>query len=98
MSDAVILLLVGSMYGIAQWYIHSEASKPLQMGVSFIPDYAQSLGVDPQQTMDALLNIGVKQFRLVSYWSDMEQTPGQYDFSQLDWQFKKPKPPTPRSS
>jgi len=76
------------MYGIAQWYIHSEKG-PQQLGVSFIPDYAQSLGVDPQQTMDALINIGVKQFRLISYWSDMEPAPGQYDFSQLDWQFQK---------
>ena len=85
----LVLVLVSTMYGIAQWYIHAEASKPLRLGVSFIPDYAQSLGVDPEQTMDALLNIGVKQFRLVSYWSDMEQTPGHYDFSQLDWQFQK---------
>ncbi len=77
------------MYGIAQWYIHSERVKPLQQGVSFIPDYAQSLGLDPQETMDALTGIGVKHFRLVSYWSDMEQSPGKYDFSQLDWQFKK---------
>lgn len=85
----LVILAVGVMYGIAEWYIHSEQSKPLQYGVSFIPDYAQSLGVDPQQTMDALINIGVRQFRLVSYWSDMEQAPGQYDFSQLDWQFAK---------
>ena len=85
----VVFLAVGSMYGIAQWYIHTEASKPLQMGVSFIPDYAQSLGVNPQQTMDALLGIGVRQLRLVSYWSDMEPSPGQYDFSQLDWEFQK---------
>jgi hypothetical protein len=84
-----VMVLIGSMYGIAEWYIHTEAGKPLQLGVSFIPDYAQSLGVDPQQAMDGLLGIGVKQFRLVSYWSDIEPTPGQYDFSQLDWQFKK---------
>lgn len=77
------------MYGIAQWYIHTEASKPLQLGVSFIPDYATYLGVDPQQTMDSLIGIGVKHFRLVSYWSDIEPTPGHYDFSQLDWQFRK---------
>ncbi len=77
------------MYLIAQWYIHSESSKPLQLGVSFIPDYAQSLGVHPEQTMDSLLNIGVKHFRLVSYWSDIEPSPRQYDFSQLDWQFRK---------
>ncbi|HEY5153023.1 MAG TPA: hypothetical protein VII55_03540, partial [Candidatus Saccharimonadales bacterium] len=85
----IVILLVGTMYGIAQWYIHSESAKPLQLGVSFIPDYAQSLGVDPQQTMDALIGIGVKQFRLVSYWSDMEPSPGNYDFSQLDWEFHK---------
>src|SRR4051812_32096004 len=84
----LILISVGTMYGIARWYIHSEKG-PQQLGVSFIPDYAASLGLDPQQTMDSLLGIGVKHFRLVSYWSDMEQTPGRYDFSQLDWQFKK---------
>ena len=39
--------------------------------------------------MDALLGIGVRQFRLVSYWSDGEPTKGQYDFSSLDWQFQK---------
>jgi hypothetical protein len=86
---AVVILVIGSMYGIAQWYIQTEKSKPLIYGASFVPDYAQSLGVDPQETMDGLLDIGVRQFRLVSYWSDMEQTPGHYDFSQLDWQFKK---------
>jgi hypothetical protein len=86
---AVIIVLVGAMYGIAQWYIHSQAGQPLEQGVSFVPDYAQSLGVDPQANMDALLNIGVKHFRLVSYWSDMEPRPGTYDFSQLDWEFQK---------
>jgi hypothetical protein len=83
-----IVLALSSMYGIAQWYIHSETGKQV-FGVSFIPDYATSLGVDPQQTMDGLLDIGVRQFRLVSYWSDIEQNQGQYDFSQLDWQFQK---------
>src|ERR1700728_1227134 len=85
----VVIVVIAIMYGIAQWYIHSEASQPLQMGVTFIPDYAQSLGLNPQQTMDALLGIGVKQFRLVSYWSDGEPSPGQYNFSQLDWEFQQ---------
>jgi hypothetical protein len=39
--------------------------------------------------MDALTGIGVKHFRLVSYWSDGEPAKGQYDFSQLDWEFAK---------
>jgi len=82
-------LLVSGMYGVAQWYIQSEKTQPFQLGVSFIPDYAQSLGLNPQETMDNLLAIGVRQVRLVSYWSDGEPTPGNYDFSQLDWQFRK---------
>ena len=85
---ALLIVIVSGMYGIAEWYIHSETG-PQTLGVTFIPDYAQSLGVDPQANMDALLKIGVKNFRLVSYWSDIEQTPGHYDFSQLDWEFQK---------
>jgi hypothetical protein len=76
------------MYAVAQWYIHSQKGNQV-LGVSFIPAYAQSLGVDPEDTLDALLNIGVKQLRLVSYWDQGEPAPGQYDFSLLDWQFQK---------
>jgi hypothetical protein len=86
---ALLLLFVTTscMYGIAQWYIHSERSKPYVQGVTFIPSYANYLGVEPQQTMDALLDIGVRHFRLVSYWNELEPTEGTYDFSALDWQF-----------
>ena len=85
-----ILLCLGTMYGIAQWYIHSEASKPFVLGTSFIPAYAESLGLNAQDTMDALIkDVGVKHFRLVSYWDQGEPTKGQYDFTQLDWQFQK---------
>lgn len=77
------------VFAVGQWYIQSEKSKPLVYGVSFIPDYASSLGVEPQETMDALLNIGVRHFRLVSYWDKMESTMGTYDFTELDWQLAK---------
>lgn len=86
---ALVILIVGTMYGIAQWYIAQNSGKPLKVGVTFIPSYAQSLGVDPQQTMRAMIDeLGVRQFRLVSYWDVGEKTKGKYDFSQLDWQFK----------
>ena len=87
---AVLAVIIGTMYGIARWYIASNANKPLNLGVSFIPDYAKGFGLDPQQTMDAMIHdLGVKNIRLVSYWSDMEPKPGVYDFSQLDWEFAK---------
>src|SRR5438270_4621479 len=65
---AVLILSTGVMYGIAQWYIASEKSKPMVFGASFIPDYASALGVDPQATMDGMLNVGVRHFRLFSVW------------------------------
>jgi hypothetical protein len=84
-----LLLLVTMAFGISRWYAWDTRNQPLVYGVSFIPSYATSLGVDPQQTMEALLGIGVKQFRLVSYWNETEPAAGKYDFTQLDWQFKK---------
>lgn len=87
---AGLVLWAGAMYGIAQWYIHSNQKKPLVLGVSFIPAYAESLGLNAQETMDALItDVGVRNFRLVSYWDQLEPAQGQYDFSLLDWQFAK---------
>lgn len=86
----LIGLAVGTMYGIARWYMATTAGKPLTFGASFVPAYAQSFGLDPKETMDAMINdLGVKRFRLVSYWDQIEPTQGVYDFSQLDWQFRK---------
>ncbi len=85
----IIALAVGTMYGIARWYIWSTEHQPLTLGVSFIPDYAQFLGLNPEQTMEALINdLHVRQFRLTSYWTDIEPTEGSYNFTQLDWEFK----------
>lgn len=76
-------------YGVAVWYQQSQEDKPYRLGVTFIPAYAEYLGVDPQETLDALVNdLGVRQFRLVSYWNEIEATPGKYDFTKLDWQFR----------
>jgi hypothetical protein len=76
-------------YGIALWYQHSQAGKPYELGVTFIPSYAAFLGVDPQQTLQATIDdLGVRQFRLVSYWDQIETSPGTYNFDELDWQFR----------
>ncbi|MCL4357738.1 beta-galactosidase [Patescibacteria group bacterium] len=83
----VVLIITLLIAGIGEWYVSTQSSIPLTYGVSFIPDYAESLGVNPKAAYAALLNIGVRQFRLTSYWSDIEPTKGSYNFSQLDWEF-----------
>ncbi|HSH55483.1 MAG TPA: beta-galactosidase [Candidatus Limnocylindrales bacterium] len=85
-----LLVFVAGMYGFFRWYAASQASKPLITGTSFIPAYAESFGLDAKDTMDALIgDLGVRQFRLVSYWNQLEPSEGTYDFSLLDWQFEK---------
>ncbi|HEY5805782.1 MAG TPA: beta-galactosidase [Candidatus Saccharimonadales bacterium] len=87
---AALVLWIGSMYGIAQWYISSNKHKPLELGASFIPAYAEGLGLNAKETMDAMLNdLDIRHLRLVSYWSQLEPEQGKYDFSLLDWQFEK---------
>jgi hypothetical protein len=89
----LIVLFTAYSYTVAEWYINKHKSEPLVLGASFIPDYAESFGLDPHQTLQQMLKpagqdgLGLKQVRLVSYWSDIEPTPGHYDFSKLDWQF-----------
>jgi hypothetical protein len=85
---SIIILFTGISYGIGTWYVNKHKNQPLVLGSSFIPDYAESFGLNPQDTLQAMLSdLKLKRVRLVSYWSDIEPTPGQYDFSKLDWQF-----------
>lgn len=87
---ALGILWFGTMYGISQWYIIRHRNIPLTYGMTFIPNYARYLDVDPKETMQAMIDdLGVRRFRLVSYWKDIEKTEGQYDFNELDWQFEK---------
>ncbi len=85
----VVMLFVGGMYGVGQWYIASQKDKPLKYGATFIPSYARRFGLDPQATMTAMINeLGIRQFRLVSYWDNIEPVQNNYIFDELDWQFK----------
>ncbi len=87
-SLATVLLIFGSMYGIAQWYISKHKNEPLIVGATFIPDYARYLEVDPHETLQAMIDdLGIKHFRLVSYWKNHEPQPDVYNFDELDWQF-----------
>lgn len=84
------LLFTSVSYGIAYWYQHKHKNDPYILGTTFVPGYAEYFGLDAEQTLQAMIDeIGFKQFRLVSYWDEMEKTQGIYDFSDLDWQFQK---------
>src|SRR3989344_7507458 len=85
---AFMVLLTGVYYAVAQWYIAKHSKEPLTYGVTFVPNYARYYDLDPKEVLSAILNdLKVKQVRLVSYWDSIDPSPGNYDFSELDWQF-----------
>lgn len=84
----IVLVITSVMYGIAQWYINKHQNERLEIGASFIPNYARYLGIEPEDTLQAMIDdLGIRRFRLVTYWDKMEPEQGKYDFSDLDWQF-----------
>lgn len=90
LAVAFIVFFVAQAYAIAYWYQQQHKNEPLTYGVTFIDRYAKYFDLDPRQTFLALRDdLGFKRFRLVSYWNDIEKSPGQYDFRELDWQFDR---------
>lgn len=84
----LLILFTAASWGVGQWYVHKHRNQPLVLGTSFIADYAQEFGLDPNQTLNAIFSdLGIRQIRLVSYWGNIEKTQGVYDFTQLDSQF-----------
>lgn len=85
---AAFMLLVTVSYSIGYWYQQRHKDEPLIIGTTFIPRYARFFDLDPKETLhDTLYDLGIKRLRLVSYWKEIEREPGQYDFTDLDWQF-----------
>lgn len=84
----VFFFFAGLMFIVSQWYAYSNRDEPYKIGATFISPYAEFYGLDPEETLTAMTDdLGFEYLRLVSYWNMHEQEPGEYDFSELDWQF-----------
>jgi uncharacterized membrane protein len=61
--------------------------RPVSFGVTFSAKFSRELGLDPHETLAAILeDLGASNVRLAAYWDEIEKTRGEYDFSGLDWQ------------
>lgn len=84
----LILLLVFS--GLIFVLIQQPIPEEITYGMSFNTLYARELGLDWQETYDAILDdLGVRQLRLAAHWPMIEPTPGKYNFVELDYQIAK---------
>lgn len=72
--------------GLLNTFVFTPVKNP-NYGVTFTKKRAEEFGLDWKQTYTALLDdMGLKHYRLTSYWSESEIARGQFDFTNLDWQ------------
>lgn len=82
-------LIVFSVILVATFYLADRVipfdNPQVKWGVTFSDHYARSLGLDPNQVLkEALTDLNIKLFRLPVNWDNVENTPGRYDFKQID--------------
>lgn len=71
-------------------FVIRHRNDPEIIGVSFSQVQAERYGIDWREAYSATLNeLGFKHIRVATYWDRLEPSPGQYDFSELDFMFNE---------
>jgi len=77
---AVIIILIAFFFAG-----RTPPAVDVRWGVTFVPSYAENLGLKWQATYRALLDdLGVRHLRLAAPWDETEPARGSFDFSKLD--------------
>lgn len=82
-------MVIGTPFviSICVLWVGISVKGPIRPGITFSQPYAESLGLDSQETLTALLDdLGIRHFRIPAYWKLIEETRGTYDWSALDAQ------------
>lgn len=90
---ATLLVIFGiSWLGMLQYMDVNppDENREIIWGVTFSQKFSEELGLDWKENYSALLSeLEVRHIRLPVYWDLVEREPGQYDFSDLDFQMKE---------
>lgn len=83
----LISLLIGAFVALCLWlylpWPHSAVTHVY--GVTWSPAYARYLGIDSVDGLRQVMgDLGLKQIRLPTYWTDIEPAQGQFDWTDLD--------------
>lgn len=85
---AIVIAIIVS-YFVAAWlsFVLTPTRNTYTFATSFSVKQSTQLGLDWKENYTALLDdLGIRQFRLMSYWDEGEATRGQMKFDDLDWQ------------
>jgi hypothetical protein len=84
----LILVLLGMV--LVQWLAQKPIPETITYGMSFNTGYARELGLDWQETYDAILyDLGVRHIRLAAHWPMVEPENNQWNFEELDYQIRR---------
>lgn len=77
------------MFGYAMLWAFSLKSYEATYGLSFSPQYAEYLGLNADETLDALLSLKPDFIRLAVPWTEVEPRQRAYDFTEIDQMLQK---------
>lgn len=84
----LVLLILAIFYGYL-WYA-SRQVYPVEFGISFSKEHAESLGLDWKKVYLAILDdLKPKYIRIAATWSEVESQPAKFIFDDVDWQFNE---------
>lgn len=85
-----ILVVSVVLVGLLTLLAYKPAPERITYGMSFNTPYARELGLDWQETYDAILDdLGVRHLRLAAHWPMVEPFRGIYNFTELDYQIRR---------
>jgi len=91
-SLAFLISIIIVASGFVAWLAHVPIppQSDIRYGVTFSKFRSDELSLDWKKTYDALLDdLGVRRFRLVAHWQMVEPKEGEYNFEELDYQFRR---------
>lgn len=85
-----LLILTAVIAGLLFWLVQKPVPETITYGMSFNTMYARELGLDWQETYNAILDeLGVRHLRLAAHWPMIEPVADTYNFEELDYQIEK---------
>jgi len=84
----LVLALIAAVgvFSFASFWVNTRLEVEPEFGVTYSWLYAEQLGLDYQEVFLALVDeLDVSSVRLPLYWSDIEQTEGEFDWEKSDW-------------
>ncbi len=85
---ALLILIAAPL--ILFYFLKPLPRNDINYGVTFSSRYASSIGLDWKDAfIKTLDDLGAKNLRLIVYWDEVEHTPGEYNYSDIQWQLSE---------